>query len=72
MGRQATAEELLAQAEANGYKRGVHKHHDQVKHREKYVKKTVRNQDDTMLRPVCEGLPLLSFTVHRARSFLES
>ena len=52
MGRRATAEELLAQAEANGYKRGVHRQRDQVRHREKHVKKTISDQDATLRRYV--------------------
>jgi adenylylsulfate kinase-like enzyme len=51
MGRRAIAEELLAQAEANGYKRGVHKG-DQVRHRKKHVKMTTRDQDATLRRYV--------------------
>ena len=36
MRRQATAEELLAQAEAKGYKRGAHAECDQVRDREQH------------------------------------
>lgn len=52
MGRQATAEELLAQAEARGYKRGAHAECDQVRNREKHVKKTIKDQDRTLQRYV--------------------
>jgi len=52
MGRRATAEELLAQAEAKGYKRGSCRERDRVKHRGKHVKKTIRDQDATLHRYV--------------------
>jgi hypothetical protein len=52
MGRRATAEELLAQAEANGYKRAVRKQRDQVRHRKKHVKMAIRDQDATLRRYV--------------------
>ena len=52
MGRQATAEELLAQAEAKGYKRGAHAERDQVRNREKHVKKVIKDQDRTLRRYV--------------------
>ena len=39
----ATAEELLAQAEAKGYKRGAHAEYNQVRNREKHVKKTKKD-----------------------------
>ena len=52
MGRRATAEELLAQAEAKGYKRGAYADCDQVRNREKHVKKTKKDQDRTLRRYV--------------------
>jgi hypothetical protein len=48
MTRRATAEELLAQAEAKGYKKGAHAEHDQVRHRGKHVKKAKKDQDATL------------------------
>jgi hypothetical protein len=50
--RQTTAADLIAQAAANGYKRGAHKEHDEIRHREKHVKKTKRDQDATLKRYV--------------------
>ena len=52
MGRRTTAAELLAQAEAKGYKRGAHAELDQVRNREKHVKKTKKDQDATLHRYV--------------------
>jgi hypothetical protein len=43
--RKTTAADLIAQAAANGYKREAHKKHDKIRHREKHVKKTERDQD---------------------------
>ena len=62
MGRRATVEELLAEAEANGYKRGAYAEYDQVRHREKHVKKTKLDQDITLHRYVlyAETPPFLS------------
>jgi hypothetical protein len=51
-GRQVTAAGLIAQAAANGYKRGAHKEQDKTLHREKHVKKTRRHQDATLKRYV--------------------
>lgn len=48
--RQANMADLVAQAEASGYKRGAHKERDQICHREKHVKKTKRDQDVTLNR----------------------
>lgn len=48
--RQATAAELLAQAEANGYKRGVHEEEDQVPDQRRHNEKTKKNQDATLSR----------------------
>lgn len=39
MGKYATADKLLARAEANGYKMGEHREEDEVRDRYKYVKK---------------------------------
>ena len=52
MGRPVTAEELLAQAKAKGYKRGAHAECDQVRNREKHVKTTIQDQDRTLRRYV--------------------
>jgi hypothetical protein len=52
MGRRATAEELHAQAEAKGYQRGSCRERDQIRHREKHVKKTIRDQEVTLRRYV--------------------
>ena len=57
MGRRATVEELLAEAEANGYKRGAHAERDQIRHREKHVKKTKQDQDATLHRYVLYAEP---------------
>jgi hypothetical protein len=51
MGRQnATADELWARAEANGYKKGVHTEVDKVRDAEKYVSKTKKDHDRTLQR----------------------
>jgi hypothetical protein len=50
--RDVTADELLARAEANGYKRGAHKVADEVRGQEKHVKKTKKDQDRTLRRYV--------------------
>jgi hypothetical protein len=50
--RRVTVAELVAQAEANRYKRGPHKERDTVRHREKHVKKTIKDQDATLKRYV--------------------
>jgi hypothetical protein len=42
--RKATAEELEAQAESNGYKRGAHREKDSTRDNGKHNKKTRRNQ----------------------------
>ena len=60
MGRAATVEELLVEAEANGYKRGAHAERDQVRHREKHVKKTKQDQDATLHHYVLYAEPLPS------------
>ena len=52
MGRRATTAELLAQAEAKGYKKGAHAACEQVRDREKHVKKTKKDQDRTLRRYV--------------------
>jgi hypothetical protein len=44
--------DLVAQAEAKGYQRGAHKERDQIRHREKHVTKTKRDQDTTLKRYV--------------------
>jgi hypothetical protein len=43
--KQATAEELLAQAKANSYKRGAHWEKDSIKDTNKYVEKTKKNRN---------------------------
>ena len=49
--QQPSADEvLLARAEANGYRRGVHRESDEVRGREKHVTKTKKNQDGTLRR----------------------
>jgi hypothetical protein len=50
--RISIADELIAQAAVNGYKRGAYKEHDEIGHREKHVKKTRRDQDATLGRYV--------------------
>jgi hypothetical protein len=46
-----TVDELLfARAEANGYRRGVHRELDQVRSREKHISTTKKNQDGTLRR----------------------
>ena len=52
MGRPVTAEELLNRAEAKGYKRGAHTEQDEVRNREKHVKKTMEDHDRTLQRYV--------------------
>ena len=53
MGRRCvTADELLARAEANGYKEGRHKEEDAVLDHHKHVEKTKRNQNRTLNRYV--------------------
>ena len=52
-GQSRTADELLlARAEANGYRRGVHRESDQVRGREKHITTTKKNQDGTLRRYV--------------------
>lgn len=50
--RRATADELLAQAEANGYKRGKHTEKDEVRDCHKHVEKTKKDQDAALHRYV--------------------
>jgi hypothetical protein len=54
MGRRkrATADELLARAEANGYKEGEHREEDAVRDRHKHMEKTIRDQDTALDRYV--------------------
>ena len=49
--RKATAEELEAQAESNGYRKGVYREKDSVRNDEKH-NKTKRNQDVVLDRYV--------------------
>lgn len=49
-GQRNIATDLIAQAAANGYKRGEHKEQDETRHREKHVQKTRRDQDVTLKR----------------------
>lgn len=65
MGRRATAEELHAQAEAKGYQRGSCRERDQVRHREKHVKKTIRDQEATLRRYVLYVQTPISLQFHR-------
>ena len=53
MGRQPLcADQLLARANANGYKRGAHKEQDQIRGKEKHIAKTKKDQDATLKRYV--------------------
>ena len=59
MGRRkrATADELLARAEANGYREGEHREEDVVCHHHKHVEKTLRDQDTSLDRYVLYEAP---------------
>jgi hypothetical protein len=46
--RKATAEELEARAESNGYKRRTYREEDNTRDNGKYNKKTKRNQDSML------------------------
>jgi hypothetical protein len=48
----STAANLVAHAAANSYKREAHKEHDEIRHCEKHVKRTKRDQDATSERYV--------------------
>jgi hypothetical protein len=50
--RKATAEELEARAESNGYERGAHREKDSTRDNGKYNKKTKRNQNSVLDRYV--------------------
>lgn len=50
--RRANATDLLARAEANGYKRGAHTERDQVKDDKKHNVKTQKNHRGTLRRYV--------------------
>src|SRR5271155_1184934 len=50
--RKATAEELGARAESNGYKRGAHQEKDGTRDNRKHNKKTKRNQNSVLDRYV--------------------
>jgi hypothetical protein len=50
--RNATAEELEAQAESNGYKRGAHREKDSARDDGKHNDKTKRNQNVVLDRYV--------------------
>ena len=50
--RHATADELLAGDEANGYKREAQRKADEVTGREKHIEKTKKEQDRTLRRYV--------------------
>ncbi|KAI9765370.1 MAG: hypothetical protein M1840_007450 [Geoglossum simile] len=43
--KEATAEELLARAKANGYERGAHREKDSIRDANRHVEKTKKNQD---------------------------
>jgi hypothetical protein len=49
-GRKSTADDLIAETAANGYRRGAHKEHDKIHHRERHVKKIRSDQDATLRR----------------------
>lgn len=42
--QKSTPDDLIAQAAANGYRRGEHKNYDEIRHCEKHVKKTENDQ----------------------------
>jgi hypothetical protein len=50
--QKATAEELLARAESNGYKRGAHREEDSTRDNGKHNDKTKMNQDVVLDRYV--------------------
>jgi hypothetical protein len=50
--RKATAEELGARAESNGYKREAHREKDSTRDNGKHNKKTKRNQNSVLDRYV--------------------
>lgn len=50
--RRVTADELLARAEANGYKKGKHKEKDAVWNRHKHVDNTKKDQTTVLDRYV--------------------
>jgi hypothetical protein len=50
--RKATAEELQARAECNGYKRGAHREEDSARDNGKHNHKTKTNQDSVLNRYV--------------------
>jgi hypothetical protein len=50
--RKATAEELEARAESNGYRRGAHREKDGARDDGKHNKKTKRNQNGVLDRYV--------------------
>jgi hypothetical protein len=52
--------ELVAQADSNGYKRGVHRERDMIHGREKHIAKTKRDQDATRTLYFVRDLLLLS------------
>ena len=55
---------LLARAKANGYQRAAHREADEVRDREKHVKKTKINQEGTLRRHVLYELYLLPSIFH--------
>jgi hypothetical protein len=50
--KRVTADALLLQAEANGYRRGEHKEKDEVWNRHKHVEKTKKNHNAVLNRYV--------------------
>ena len=50
--RKATAEELEARAESNGYRREAHREEDSARDNGKHNKKTIRNQNSVLDRYV--------------------
>jgi hypothetical protein len=69
--QQPTADEvLLARAEANGYRRGVHRESDEIRGREKHVTNTKKNKDGTLRRYILyvrgAADPDLLYLFHRA------
>ena len=54
---------LLAQAEANGYRKGKHKEQDKVRDRHKHVEKTKKDHEAALNRYVLYGRLLLPYAI---------
>jgi len=68
MARKAlAASDLLAQAEANGYKKGSHQEQDKVRDRHKHVEKTKKDHEAALKRYVL-FVQRPSFPATRSRS----